>query len=111
VSREKLAYDRREDYGHIFFFIYINHPFEEETNCARPGARGEAKITVWCGQRQGWRGVATFLKAAGGIKALQIHFARVSLLPRLIANNSHIALGGYKAEKNRRKRGIRDTKA
>ena len=81
MSRENLAYDRTEDYRH-FFFLYINHPFGEETNCARPGARGEAKITVWCGLRcvgGVGGGGETFLKAAGGIKALQIHFARVSL--------------------------------
>lgn len=55
-------------------------------------------------------GGATFLKADGGIKALQIHFAWVSLASAYSKQFSH-SFRGCKAAKNRRKRRIRDSKA
>ena len=97
----------------ISFFLYINHPFGEETNCARPGARGEAKITVWCGLRcvgGVGGGERHFWKQPVGLKPYRF-ISLESLLPRLIANNSHVALEGCKAAKNRQKRRIRDSKA
>jgi hypothetical protein len=52
---------------------------------------------VWCGVGRG----ATFLKAArgGGGLMLSRFISLESLLPELITNNSHIALGGVKGEK------------
>lgn len=109
VSREKLVYDRREDYGPFFWY--------------KPSFRGRNQLCQTRGQRwsedyslvlgggvgRGERG-ATFLKAAGGIKALQIHFARVSLASAYSKQFSH-SFRECKAGKNGRKRRIRDSKA